>query len=435
MTSDREGFFKKCEEAREYAFSMKNPLIVSHYDADGISSGAIVISAFREENKQYRYKCIKKLDDNAIEELSKEEEIIFVDLGGGNPRVNELKEVLIIDHHQTKNIEKFQINPLLFGIDGGEEISAAGTAYCVFRKHIDLAIVGAIGDMQHPFKGMNKWLVEEGEKLGEIKVETGLSFYGRHSRPLIQFLLYSDDPYVSGLSFREDRVTKLLYDSGIPLKDGEKLRTYSDLTEEEKKKLVSAITSIMINWGNTEKAKTLIGESYVLLKRNKNTEMYEANEFSTLLNACGRHNKPEIGVGVCLEEKGAYDKAYSLLQLHRRMLREGIEYTTKNIQDFGKFYFLDGREKIDEGIIGIVSGMKMRPTWKKPIFGLSSSENNTLKFSVRSPRLLELNAGLVIKEAAAEVGGTGGGHRTAAGASIPDDKLNEFLVHLGKKLD
>jgi len=436
MTSpDKEGFFQKCEEAREYALSMKNPLIVHHYDADGLSSGAITISAFKEENRQHRFKCIKKLDDNAIDGLMKEEEIIFVDLGGGNPRVNELKDVLIIDHHQTKGVEKFQVNPLLFGIDGGEEISAAGAAYCVFRKHIDLAIVGAIGDMQYPFKGMNKWLVEEGEKLGEIKVENDLSFYGRYSRPLTQFLLYSDDPYIPGLSFREERVAKLLSDMNIPLKDNERLRTYSDLSEDEKKKVVSSIASILVNWGNTKKAENLIGESYILLKRDKNTETYEANEFSTLLNACGRHNKPEIGIGVCLKEEGAYKEAYSLLQLHRRMLKEGIEYATKNLQDFGKFYFLDGRGKIDEGIVGIVSGMIMRPTWKKPIFGVSKSEKGTLKFSVRSPRSLELNAGLAIKEAALEAGGSGGGHRTAAGASIPEDKVNQFLVVLGKKLD
>ena len=82
----------------------------------------------------YRRECIKKLDDAAIERYLKEEETIFVDLGGGNTRVNELKDTVIIDHHQTDGITKPQANPMLHGIDGGNELSASGTAFCVFQR-------------------------------------------------------------------------------------------------------------------------------------------------------------------------------------------------------------------------------------------------------------------------------------------------------------
>jgi single-stranded-DNA-specific exonuclease len=413
-----EDFLGKCDEARKYAFSFSDPLIVHHYDADGVSSGSIVAGAFIKENKKFRRECIRKLDDEAIERYSKEQEIIFVDLGGGNKRVNELKDVLIIDHHQTEGIEKFQANPLLHGLDGGSELSASGCAYCVFRVHADLAVVGAVGDMQAPLKGMNRWVLEQGKD--EVKVENDLRFYGRYCRPLVQFLAYSDDPFVPGISFREDKAEELLRELGIVYEQ----RAYADLNDDEKKTLISGLAKIL---SGANRRTDLIGESYVFPKRPKN-ETYEANEFSTLLNACGRHNRPDIGVRVCLGDESAYEEARKMLLLHRKMLRDGIEFAGRRMQDLGKFFLLDGRGVIDESIIGIVCGMAMR---KKPVIGISSSENNTIKVSGRLPRGSEKNMGNLMKKASEELGGVGGGHQMAAGASLPAGKINEFLLLCG----
>jgi len=433
MERDEEGFFERCAEGRRLAFSFKEPLIVHHYDADGVSSGALVAGAFMKEGRKFRRECIRKLDDHAIERYLHEPEVIFVDLGGGNKRVNELKDVLIIDHHQTEGVEKFQVNPLLFGIDGGDELSAAGTAYFVFREYPELGIVGAVGDMQRPFTGMNKRLVEEGVASGRVKVEDDLVFYGRYCRPLVQFLAYSDDPYIPGISYREDKATELLAELKIPVESAGKMRVYADLNNEEKKTLVSALVKVL---ASGRKEIDLVGESYVFPERPKD-ETYEANEFSTLLNACGRHSKPEIGVRVCLGEADAYEEARALLQLHRKMLREGVVYAESGVQDLGKFFFLDGRGRIDEGIIGVVCGMVLRQSWETPLMGVALGENETVKVSSRASRVAAgkgVNLGTLMREAAADVGGIGGGHRVAAGASIPKDRLNEFLLSAGKHL-
>lgn len=425
-----EGFPEACIEARRFALSLNDPLIVHHYDADGVSSGAIVHSALSKEGKKPRRECIKKLDDPAIERLMKEKEVIFVDLGGGNRRVNELQDVLIIDHHQSEGIEKFQINPLLFGIDGGSELSASGTAYMVFKKHADLAITGACGDMMSPLTGMNRKILEEGTGTGEAMAENDLRFYGRYCRNLVQFLAYSDDPYVPGLSYREDKAEEMLSALSIPLEENGKKRTYSELSLEEKRQLISAISKMV----NPKTAGKLIGESYIFPRREKN-ETYEASEFATLLNACGRHDKPDVGVRVCLGDGSALAEARELLCLHRKMLRSGIEYAGKSIQDLGRFYFLDGRGIIDEGIIGIVCGMALSQAWEKPVLGISDGEEGMIKASARSPRHLVssgLNLGKIMKDAGNEIGGIGGGHRIAAGASIPSEKLNGFLLFFGK---
>jgi RecJ-like exonuclease len=177
----------------------------------------------------------------------------------------------------------------------------------------------------------------------------------------------------------------------------------------------------------------IMEESYVFPERPRD-ETFEANEFSTLLNACGRHGKPDIGVRVCLGDESACGEARALLQLHRKMLREGISFATSHLQDLGPFYFLDARGIVNEGIIGIVCGMALQQS-QKPVLGFSFGDGGMLKVSGRAPKALVkngLNLGALMKKATEELGGAGGGHRMAAGASIPAGKLNEFLLLAGE---
>ena len=137
--------------------------------------------------------------------------------------------------------------------------------------------------------------------------------------------------------------------------------------------------------------------------------------------------------------------AHSLLLHHRKMIRDGISFAKENVQDLGKFYFLDGRGKIDEGIIGIICGMWLHPMAKKPVLGVSDGEpaadgKPTIKISSRANRLLlaeGVNLGIAIKETCEGIahGAIGGGHRIAAGASVPKEKINEFLTRMGESLD
>jgi len=431
MSAD--SFLESCGEMRKLVFSFADPLIVHHYDADGLSSGAIVSGAFLKEGKKFRRLCVRQLGDREIEACLKEKEVIFVDLGGGNKRVNELQDVVIIDHHQTEGVDKAQANPQLHGLDGSHELSAAGTAYCVFRTHPDLAIVGAVGDMQHPLIGMNRWVLGEGVKSGEVRVDDDVRFYGRYCRGLVQFLAYCDDPYLPGITYREEKAMELLSELGIPLeKDGAR-RVYADLDEGEKRALVSAMAKILSNANRLDRVDELLGESYVFPHRPRD-ETFEANEFSTLLNACGRHNRDDVGVKVCLGDQDAHAEAQALLQQHRRALRDGIEFAGSHVQDFGLFYLLDARGIVGDNIIGTVCGMCMQQKWVKPIIGLSLADAETVKISGRAPKWLAakgLNVGSLMKKAAGENGGIGGGHTTAAGASVPKGKLNGFLLAAG----
>lgn len=426
-----EEFVEAAKEAKKIAFSFSNPLIVHHYDADGISAGGVVKAAFLNETRAHRIMALKKLDDSAIDILRNEKEVIFVDLGN-NERVGELKDVLIIDHHQVKESGKPQINPLLHGIDGGSELSSSGTAYFVFGNNADLGVVGALGDMQYPLQGANLRLAGEGVAKGEVRKVMDARLYGRYSRPLVQFLAYNEEPYVPGISYNEANAQKLLEDLGIELRKGEDLRRYADLKDGEKKKLVSAIAE-MVSRRGALRYESLVGEVYELPKRPDKSMLYDAHEFSTVLNACGRHGKPELGIAICLGDEAAYLEASSFIALHRRMIREGVEFGRRNIVDLGAFLFLDARRAVDEGIIGIVCGMLLQGS-AKPIIGVATGEGETIKVSSRTGKKSGIDLGKMLSETVAAVGGVGGGHAVAAGANIPLTVLNEFLLRCAEAI-
>ncbi|QLJ53154.1 MAG: Single-stranded-DNA-specific exonuclease RecJ [Candidatus Fermentimicrarchaeum limneticum] len=434
-------FIKRCNEVRGTIEGFGNPLIVNHYDADGLAAGSLVAKALRNRGINYSMLTLRKLEYRS--EMRDAGELIFVDFGGVEEALGDVlkgKKVVIIDHHQSSEGEILQANSQLFGFDGGSEISSSGTAYMVFRdaELVDLALVGAVGDMQFPLKSLNRKILREGIENGIVRCDIDLNIFGRMSRPLVWFLSYCTEPFLPGLTGNDGNCYRFLSETGIDFRKDGKWRRYFELDMEERIQLISALVAYLHSKGAGEAAKELIGEVYILAKQPEGSELRDAKEYSTLLNACGRHNRPEIGIRVCLGEEGAIEEARTLLNEHRKQLREGMFYAISNYEDFGKFYFLDGRGRIEDGVIGVVAGMLYGGALPgdKPIVGIAFDEEGKIKISARATRKLVdggLNLGEALSKACSSIG-VGGGHNIAAGATIERDKLNEFLLNFGRAL-
>ncbi|MFH1448230.1 MAG: DHH family phosphoesterase [Candidatus Micrarchaeota archaeon] len=436
-------FGDRCREGLEFIKRMKKPLIVNHYDCDGICSGSLVKKGLLKLGVGCENRTLRNLGEDELKDLKDEKELIFVDFGGARTDLIEEilpdSEVLVIDHHQAKDGKILQVNPFLFGIDGGNELSASGTAYFVFNdtSFADLGVVGSVGDMQDPFVGWNKRLTDEGVNAGEITREYDLRLFGRVSRPLVQFLTYCTEPYLPGITGSEEKARVFISDLGIEMKAGNEWRRYGELNRDEKKLFVGGLVKHLYSRGRGRSAEELVGEVYGLVNRPVGTELSDAKEFSTLINACGRQGRPDIGIGVCVGESGAYKEASALLLKHRRALREGIEYSSKAVEDYGRFYFLDGRGIIDDGIIGVVAGMLYGVIRRdKPIVAIAFYSDGHIKISGRATARL-VKEGVNLSEllhAATEGIGLGGGHNIAAGGKLEQDKVNEFLLQLDREL-
>ncbi len=453
-------FLQKAKEIAQEIKKRDNFLVVTNHDADGISSGAIIATALSRLGKKFETIVLKQLYSEEIDKLvGKSENYIFIDFGSG--QLSELKEKIrenffVLDHHQPPAVEwRFHLNPLLFGVDGGLEISAAGVAYFVAKsideKNTDLAalaVVGAVGDMQDyggKLVGANQEIISDAIAAGVLSKKTGLRLYGRISRPLVQFLQFSSSPIIPMLTANEQNCHKFLAELGIELKHGEHWKSFEDLAKQEQEKLTSALIVHMHKFGVPEwKIQSLIGEVYSLVKENKKSPLFDAKEYGTILNSCGRHSQSNVGLAVCMGDREEnYLAAMALLAEHRRQLREGIEcLSQKGVEEKEFFYFFDGESKIKDSIIGIVAGMLygsgiIQPT--KPIIALVENPDGSLKASGRATADLirkGLNLGKIFKEMQAELGeGTeGGGHKIAAGIKFPKEKKAEFLALLDKKI-
>lgn len=439
------GFFERCEEIREEIIKKDNFLVIHHYDADGLSAGAITCSSLIKMGKDYTRESFKKIAENEVEEIKKRKEknIIIVDLGGG--AVEELekldKNIIILDHHQTKESSILQLNPHLFGYNGTTEMSGASTSYFAFgfKEFASMGVVGSVGDMQFPLVGMNRKMLDEGVEEGVVKCYKDISFFGRASRPLVPFIEYSTSPYFPNLTGNNSNVMDFYNKLGIELKMGEKWRSYKDLSDDEKEKLRSALVSYLYDKNRKIDAKNIISEVYELLDYPEDTEMRDSKEFSTLLNACGRHGQVNIGLDTMMKVPGAYEQAKSLLELHQRMLKEGIEYAQKKVVDLGTFYLLDARGIIEDTLVGVVAGMlysSIPPT--KPIIALSiDKDNGDIKVSGRATMELVRNGVDLGKslEKVCEGIGKGGGHNIAAGARVEVEHVNLFIKRIGEEFN
>ena len=161
----------------------------------------------------------------------------------------------------------------------------------------------------------------------------------------------------------------------------------------------------------------LLGTTYEF--SHLENKLREARVFASVLNACGKEGKAEVGLKVALY-KYMVPEAEAIVRRHGRHVITGLQWAKDHLFDLGRFLFLDGRGHIEPGALSAVVSF-LAPE-DKPIVGVSGSRN--LKVSARGGKAV---LGTWVREAAADVGGRGGGHERAAGAVIPEDKLREFL--------
>ena len=207
---NEKGFFEEIDKLVKKIRTLDEIVVVHHYDADGLTSGAIAIKALKREGKTVKHLCLKQVYKENLDEIKAlGKNFLFVDFGSGQiDYLLELGEenLFILDHHQPVKINdeipklKYHINPLLFGIDGGKEISGAGVSFffalALNQKNKDLvtlALIGAVGDMQDfsgKLIGLNRKLLDIGIETNLIEVKNDLRLYGRISRPLLSYLMF-----------------------------------------------------------------------------------------------------------------------------------------------------------------------------------------------------------------------------------------------------
>lgn len=453
---------KRAESCAERIRTQKSVHVVSHIDADGLTSAGIICTALKRAGIEYSTRFVKQLDEKALDKLANENHnlVIFTDLGSGmcEPLKTRGIRAVVSDHHRPQGELEFpdlHLNPHLFGANGAYELSGSGTTYLLAsalgknQDLADLAIVGAVGDMQHLKKGqltgINREILKEGAREGVLSYRKDLTLFGKQTRPIFKLLQYSSDPYLPGLTGDEDACIEFLQERGLRFSQEERWRRWIELNPSEKQKLVSGLIQYCLSLGlSTYKIERLVGEVYELLKEREGTEMRDASEFSTLLNATARYDHAEIGLAVCMgNREEAYEAARKLLAEHRQNLVNGLIYVKeKGVIELENLQYFDAGSEIKETIVGIIAGMSSTivPNRNLPIIAFANSEEG-IKVSARATQDLirkGINLSEAMEKVSTEVGGAGGGHDIAAGATIPKGNQEEFIqkldLFIGKQL-
>lgn len=442
-------------------------LLVSHIDADGLTSAAIAATALRRAQLPHEVAFARQLDAVELERIaaSEHETVLFTDFGSGQIEFIEAHDdagaftPVIIDHHQIGDGDvRYHLNPLLEGIDGSTELSGAGAAYLLARAFSEdnrdlaaLAVVGAVGDMQDAsgeLIGANTAIVEEGIEAGVLQTTTDLAMYGKQTRPLPKLLEYGSEMRIPGVTSNPAGARRFLEDLDIELKAEGEWRTWSDLSMEEKQQITSAIVRHGVTNGvDASEINDLVSIAYELTAETEGTQLRDASEFSTLLNATARYDRADVGLAVCLGDRDeAYRRAKILLRSHRENLSKGLQWVVSNgvtVED--NIQWFDAGSNIRETIVGIIAGMALGEkgiSRSKPIIAFADkADEAAVKVSARGSHRLTaqgLDLSSVMTDSATAVGGEGGGHDVAAGATIPDAERQRFLElvddHVGQQL-
>lgn len=440
--------------------------VLAHIDSDGITGAAIASESLARAGVEHEVTFLKKLDDAAMATVRDENPPLawFVDLGAGMMDRMDGLDAIITDHHvpAERDIPKelrtdlasladaedrvLMLNPHLLG-EGSDAASGSGTTYLVAKamdpKNTDLAaiaVVGAVADMQERewrrLTGFNRQILADGVESGVLEAKVDLRLFGRETRPIHKMLQYASDPWIPRLSGNREACLAFLLELGLEPKVDERWLAWNELPESHKRLVLSELVRHMLDrgvgWRETER---LVGETYTLLREEPGSPLRDAKEFGTLINACGRYDKADVGYRVCRgDREEALGEAFALLRGHRETIVRSLDFIDEaGITPLTWIQYFHAKDQIRDTVVGIAASMAMGAQGTNPnlpIVAFAFADDG-VKVSARGTRELVargLDLAAVMGEAARAVGGQGGGHKAAAGATIPPGKEDEFLA-------
>ncbi len=430
--------------------------VLTHYDADGLASGGAMIRYLSLLDKDFLVRSTAALTDKVLNEFFAVKSSLYIvqDMGSGD--LNFLKEkwrekggdsiLIIIDHHKLSEDSGYEeadfilLNPELYGYDGGRVgcTSVMNGLIGYFGSgerddyFIEIGLVGATGDMQltNSVEGINNYLLQIGLEKGIVRLEKEFVFFVPKKLPIYKAIVWNMVPYIPGFSGRDDIGLNIVRKSGIRYRDKDgKYLSVSDLSDEDKEKLLEVITKYIASKGIQDvSTDDLLVNVYYLLNE-EDPYLQTTTEFSNILSSCGRMDRDEIALVLAAgarREGDILDKAKKIFEERRKLLAKYLDVADDVVRRYGdRIVIIDMRNKdFSHKFSGTISTLYSKsPKYKEDIIiVLSYMDEEGIKISARAPRIL-VNEGFDLsakmRRLALKLGGRGGGHNVAAGALIP----------------
>jgi RecJ-like exonuclease len=282
-----------------------------------------------------------------------------------------------------------------------------------------MALAGAMGDMQgqNGFQGVNQTILQEGQEAGIIEVYEDLKLAYKEEEPLYKALSYTFNPAISGVSGDLEGSQGFLERLGLSY--GIK---FSDLANEEKDILREELVKV-----NPK----ILGTVYALMREKPPLRSIE--DYSRILDACGKSKQHTVGMSICLGDRdAALKEGMELLHRYQDRLLSGLEWIRKEGgQEMEYIQYVYTEDKKRKSILGTLASVGLELgilNPEKPVLTLARLHQD-VKVSARTTSQMTekgVNLGLAMEQASNNFNGAGGGHNIAAGAMIPYPDLENF---------
>ncbi len=419
--------------------------VIYHYDGDGIASASSALRMLARLGDAVQATPLEGVEAGRVDTLltATHGPALIVDTGASwlERFARHPHPVIVLDHHTYPGMPRPPplpdhvafVNPLDWGVDGMSELCAA-TLTWLFTVFIDPAnwdnapfgLSGAISDRQHVggFKGLNAKLLGEAESRGLAQAIHGLPLFGSS---LSEALARSVDPFLRGLSGRPVECDRFLTALGLDPR-----RPVDSLDATERAKLGSAILARLVQQGTRPE----FVEAFHQPRYRLPTLGLDAEELANLQNATGREGAPSEGIALALGDARALARARTAEEAWRTGVLTGLRrLEEEGARTMGALQWF---ESPDGPLAGTQAGLAMNylldPTKPAIVF---TGAGDRLKVSGRGTLWLVgrgLDLAVAFRESASSVGGEGGGHRVASGATIPAASRDAFLAEMDRRL-
>ncbi len=413
----------RLKRARELISSASYFRILTHYDVDGVCSAGIVAGYLRDLGKKFHVSFFRNSNKDTLWNAIKESDyVILTDMGSGF--VTELKgNIIVLDHHEPvgDNDEIVHINPHLFDIDGSREATATTMAYLLANdeKYAHCLAAGVLGDKEYvpgvgP-RGLNRQLLEA----ANVKTKIDLTLYGN----VADAIFYSVEPFYPGLSGNMENVKNTLNALGIsPEKD------VSALTEEEKVKLGSYLSLTLIEHSKIPDA------GMHIVDVDFEVENKSIRRLTDLIDAACRTDNQSIALGYVLGANEYLDKMEVMLRDYRSGVIEGITDLLEHTFSMSHVQYFYAKSSYLGSTLATIATMHLLDP-NKVTLSLYVEEKVTISARVHMNLADKVNLGVIMRKVSRALGGDGGGHDVAAGASIPVGKENDFIKMVNDEVE
>ncbi len=456
LTPDRNRFLAELDNiVNEFSEnSFNNVILISHNDADGISSLHIIQNLLYKMNLEFDYfiynrsvswaDYLKGILPKKDTKKATKTALFFTDVGSN---LQELVPIIkdgrkehyfILDHHEVEAYDEqwefpenlHFLNPSLYGFDGLDHIAGATLAY-LFAKKINstiinqgwLAAIGIAGDSLRPMDKLESFNRDVYEELINEEViidEEGLILFGGMHETIKNGLKYCILPFIDGLGGQDDNIIKNFLNN-INIDPNKKV---INLTSDEIEKI--------------QQEACINNQGHFCILPKKNGLLSFAFEHALLLNILCFKN---ISAAISITRQKSITRSAKILYV------EYVSNLAQNLKNLTHLHRTETKKAIFIEVEGKIPPSNWSDTtsfssvneildpYKILFLGGEEKKNHMIKLSVRcSRKFLTQNNGIgvnhIISRIREEFGGIGGGHKLAGGIRLSIPSYNRLKAQV-----